>query len=121
MLNYLIAAVAGLVTGIISGFGIGGGTILMVYLTAMAGVAQRTAQGINLLYFLPTAAAALILHSKNHYIAWKAVIPAVLCGCVTAGALSFVAMQMDLGLLKKLFGGFLVITGLSELFKKVSE
>ena len=120
MLNYLIAAVAGLVTGIISGFGIGGGTILMVYLTALAGVAQRTSQGINLLYFLPTATAALILHSKNHYIAWKAVIPAVLCGCVTAGLLSFVAMQMDLGLLKKLFGGFLIITGLSELFKKVS-
>ncbi len=120
MLTFMIAAAAGLLTGIISGFGIGGGTILMVYLTAMAGVAQRTAQGINLLYFLPTAAAALILHSKNHYIEWKTVIPAVLAGCITAGVLSFVAMQMDLGLLKKLFGGFLILTGLSELFKKVS-
>lgn len=120
MLTFMIAAVAGLLTGIISGFGIGGGTILMVYLTAMAGVAQRTAQGINLLYFLPTAAAALILHCKNHYIEWKTVIPAVLAGCLTAGILSFVAMQMDLGLLKKLFGGFLILTGLSELFKKVS-
>ncbi len=119
-MNFIIAAAAGLLTGIISGFGIGGGTILMVYLTAIAGVAQRTAQGINLLYFLPTAAAALILHSKNHYIEWKAVIPAILCGCVTAGILSFVAMQMDLDLLKKLFGGFLILTGLSELFKKVS-
>lgn len=120
MLTFMIAAVAGLLTGIISGFGIGGGTILMVYLTAMAGVAQRTAQGINLLYFLPTSAAALILHSKNHYIEWKTVIPAVLAGCLTAGVLSFVATQMDLGLLKKLFGGFLILTGLSELFKKVS-
>lgn len=120
MLSLLTAAAAGLVTGIISGFGIGGGTILMVYLTAMAGVAQRTAQGINLLYFLPTAAAALLLHSKNHYVEWKAVLPAVLCGCVTAGILSLIALQMDLELLKKLFGGFLIITGLSELFKKVS-
>ncbi len=120
MLSFAIAAIAGLVTGVISGFGIGGGTILMVYLTAFAGVAQRTAQGINLLYFLPTAAAALILHSKNHYIEWKAVVPAVLCGCLTAGLFSLVAMQMDLGLLKKLFGGFLILTGLSELFKKVS-
>lgn len=119
MLSFFLAAAAGFVTGIISGFGIGGGTILMVYLTALAGVAQRTAQGINLLYFLPTAAAALILHSKNHYVEWKAAIPAVLAGCLTAGLLSFVAMQMDLGLLKKLFGGFLIITGLSELLKKV--
>lgn len=90
----------------------------MVYLTAIAGVAQRTAQGINLLYFLPTAAAALICHVKNHFIQWKAVIPAVLCGCLTAGALSLAALHMDLVLLKKLFGGFLIITGLSELFKK---
>ena len=121
MLTFCIALLAGLITGVISGFGVGGGTILMVYLTALAGVAQRTAQGINLLYFLPTAAAALILHAKNHYVEWKAVIPAVLCGCVTAGLLSFVALNMDLGLLKKLFGGFLIVTGLSELFKRVSD
>lgn len=120
MLSFCVALLAGLITGIISGFGVGGGTILMVYLTALAGVAQRTAQGINLLYFLPTAAAALLFHMKHRYVEWKAVVPAALCGCVTAGILSLVALHMDLGLLKKLFGGFLIVTGLSELFKRVS-
>jgi hypothetical protein len=120
MVSFLLALLAGLVTGIISGFGIGGGTILMVYLTAIAGVAQRTAQGINLLYFLPTAAAALILHSKNRFVCWRAVVPAALLGCITAGVCSVVSMGWDLGLMKKLFGGFLIITGLSELLKKVS-
>ncbi len=114
-----LAVLAGLVSGVISGFGIGGGTILMVYLTALAHMPQHTAQGINLIYFLPTAAAALILHSKNHYVVWKAVLPAALCGCATAALLSFVAMDMDLDLLKRLFGGFLLATGLWELFKKV--
>lgn len=117
-MNYCIAILAGFITGIISGFGIGGGTVLMVYLTAVLSLEQRTAQGINLLYFLPTAAAALIIHSKNRYVEWKAVFPAVLCGCVTAGILSYAAMSMDLGLLKKLFGGFLIATGLMEVFKK---
>lgn len=121
MLNAVIAAAVGLLTGIISGFGIGGGTVLMVYLTAVAGIAQRTAQGINLLYFLPTAAASLLIHSKNNYVNWKAVIPAILCGCITAAVLSFIAMNMELSLLKKLFGGFLVITGLLELFKKTDQ
>jgi len=118
MLDIVFAALAGLLTGVISGFGIGGGTILMVYLTALAGIEQKAAQGINLLYFLPTAAAALLLHSKNHFVEWKAVLPAALCGCLTAGVFSFVAMGLDMTMLRKLFGGFLILTGLSELVKK---
>ncbi len=118
-MSFILPVLAGFVTGIISGFGIGGGTILMVYLTAFAGVAQRTAQGINLLYFLPTAAAALILHSKNRYVDWKVVVPAAIGGAVTAGITSCLAMNLDFNLLKKLFGGFLIVTGLMELFKKV--
>ena len=66
MLSWIFALVIGLLTGILSGFGIGGGTILMIYLTAFAAFPQKIAQSINLLYFIPTAAAALILHSKHH-------------------------------------------------------
>lgn len=121
MLSFLLAILAGFLTGIISGFGIGGGTILMVYLTALLSMPQKAAQGINLLYFLPTAAAALMIHSKNRYVDWKAVLPAALCGCVTAGAMSFFAVNMDLTLLKKLFGGFLMVTGGMELCKKSTK
>lgn len=118
MLTFIAALTAGLTTGILSGFGIGGGTILMIYLTSFAGMAQKTAQGINLLYFLPTAAAALLIHSKNRQVEWKAVLPAALCGCLTAGILSMAAMHMELGLLRRLFGGFLILTGIAELRKK---
>lgn len=121
MTGFLLALGVGFATGIISGFGIGGGTLLMVYLTLLAHVQQRMAQGINLLYFLPTAAAALILHAKNHYIRWKAVLPAALAGCISAGLFSFLAMELELGLLKKLFGGFLILTGISELMKKTPK
>ncbi len=118
MLNWIFALVIGLLTGILSGFGIGGGTILMIYLTAFAAFPQKIAQGINLLYFIPTAAAALMLHSKHHQLKWNAVLPAALCGCATAAGFSFLAMGMDLTLLRRLFGVFLLFTGISELKKK---
>lgn len=118
MLSWSLALVIGLLTGILSGFGIGGGTILMIYLTAFAAFPQKIAQGINLLYFIPTAAAALILHSKHHQLKWNAVLPAALCGCATAAAFSFLAMGMNLTLLRRLFGVFLLFTGISELKKK---
>ena len=84
MLTLLAAAAAGLVCGVLSGFGIGGGSLLMVWMTAVCAVGQKTAQGINLLYFLPTAAAALIFHAKNRLIDWRAVLPAAAAGCATA-------------------------------------
>ena len=67
MKAWLLPALAGLVCGVLSGLGIGGGTLLMVWMTAICGLEQRTAQGINLLYFLPTAVCALILLAgKGH-------------------------------------------------------
>ena len=45
-----ISLLAGAVTGVLSGFGIGGGTLLLIYMTAFAGVPQNLAQGVNLLY-----------------------------------------------------------------------
>ena len=60
-----IAVIAGTICGIISGFGVGGGSLLMVWMTAVIAINQKTAQGINLLYFLPTSVAALIFHIKN--------------------------------------------------------
>ena len=64
-LKWLLPFAVGAATGILSGFGVGGGTLLLVYLTAVAGVEQHQAQGINLLYFLPAAAMALPGHWKN--------------------------------------------------------
>lgn len=108
----------GIVVGVLSGFGIGGGTILMVWLTAIAAVEQRTAQGINLLYYIPTALAAAFFHAKHKFIVWKAVLPAAICGCITAGLAAYVGTHMDVGLLRKLFGGFLLLVGVWELTHK---
>ena len=109
---------AGLVCGVLSGVGVGGGTLLILYLTLARGMAQSAAQGINLLYFLPTAGAALILHAKNRFVAWDAALPAALCGCVTAALSAWLAAGLELSMLRKLFGAFLVVVGVLELRKK---
>ncbi len=115
-MNWFTGILAGLVCGVFSGLGIGGGTLLMVFMTAVMGIAQKTAQGINLLYFLPTALCALLFHVKNRLICWRVVIPAAIAGCLTALAAALLAGRMDTGLLRKLFGGFLILVGLRELY-----
>ena len=118
MLKFILAVLAGLICGVLSGFGIGGGSLLMVWLTAVQSMEQRTAQGVNLLYFLPTAACSLFFHVRNKQIVWHAVIPAALAGCLTAIPGALLAANLDTGLLRKLFGGFLVLVGVSEVFFK---
>lgn len=121
MVNGIWAGVAGLVCGVLSGYGIGGGSLLMVWMTAALMLDQKTAQGINLLYFLPTAATALIFHGKNRMLEWKAIVPAALAGCATAAAGAWIAAGLDMELLRKLFGGFLVLVGISEVFFKTKK
>lgn len=65
MSAWLLAFACGLGAGIVSAWGVGGGTLLLVLLTLVLHVEQRTAQGINLLFFLPTAAAALVSHARG--------------------------------------------------------
>ena len=73
--GWIIPALVGAATGVLSGFGVGGGTLLLVYLTAVAGVDQHLAQGINLLYFLPAGLLALPAHVRNGYVEKKALLP----------------------------------------------
>lgn len=117
-MNFWICTLAGLVCGILSGFGIGGGSLLMVWMTAVANVAQHTAQGINLLYFLPTAAASLLIHVRNRFVKWRIVIPAAMFGSAAAALAAYVTAGLDAGLLRKIFGMFLLVVGISELFGK---
>ena len=117
-MGWLTAALAGAVTGVLSGFGIGGGSLLLIYMTSFAGVGQDLAQGINLLYFLPTAATALPAHAKNGYIEKAALPPAILAGLAGTALAAWAATGMDVGLLRRCFGVFLLIIGVRELFRK---
>lgn len=114
----MLDAAAGLVCGVLSGCGIGGGSLLLIYMTAAAGLGQAQAQGINLLYFIPTSSAALVSHFKNKLVNKTVLLWAAVPGCVVSLAASIAATSIDATLLKKLFGAFLVVSGLRMLLRK---
>lgn len=93
----------------------------MVWMTAVMSMEQQSAQTINLLYFLPTAAAALIFHFKNKQICKKAILPASLCGCTAAVGGALLASSISPDLLRKIFGGFLLLVGITEILKKTPK
>ncbi len=111
----------GLLTGILSGFGIGGGSLLILYLTSVAGVNQYTAGGINLLYFLFCAPAALLSHIKNRLIDTRTVIWCTAAGVVTSLLAAWIAGMIEVGLLRRIFGFFLLYIGIREIRAKPTE
>nr|WP_308506746.1 sulfite exporter TauE/SafE family protein [uncultured Agathobaculum sp.] len=111
----LLSVLAGLATGILSGFGIGGGSLLLLYLTLFAGVGQFAAAGINLLYFIACAPAALWSHIKNGLVEGRAAGWCVLAGVATSVAAALLAARMDTDWLRRAFGVFLLYVGAKEL------
>lgn len=107
--------IVGLATGIISGFGIGGGSILVLYLTAIAGMEQYAAGGINLLYFIGCAPIALIGHIKKHLIVGKAALWCTVAGVAAAIPVALLADGFDNDWLRRLFGLLLLYIGVREL------
>ena len=118
MTQWLIPLLAGAATGILSGSGVGGGSLLLIYMTAFAGLPQAAAQGINLLYFLPAAGASLPAHFRHGLVEKRALLPAVSAGLAGTALTSWAATSVDTDLLRSCFGVFLLIIGIRELFRK---
>lgn len=114
LLNWGIPFAVGALTGILSGFGVGGGTLLLVYLSAVAGMDQHQAQGINLLYFLPAAALAIPKHWKNEYIEKGALLPAIAAGLVFAAGSAWLSTGISTNILRRIFGIFLIFIGIIQ-------
>lgn len=118
MTQWLLRALCGLVTGVLSVWGVGGGTLLLLCMTLFFGVEQRTAQAINLLYFLPTAGVSLFAHRKNGYLDRCALRAAIPLGTLCALAAALLTTALDSSALRRPFGLFLLYAGLSVLLEK---
>lgn len=117
MLNSLpVMLVIGALLGFLSGLGVGGGSLLMLWLTLVLGLEHSIARNINLLFFLPAAAIASFFRWKQGALSFKKILPAVIAGCISAGLFACLSRNIDIALIKKLFGALLLATGLRELF-----
>ena len=116
--SFPVTLIVGALLGFLAGLGIGGGSLLILWLTVVLNMDPQSARCINLLFFLPAALISCFFRRKQGQLDLKKLAPAILSGCIAAGIFSFLGRDMDTSLLKKLFGGLLILTGLRELFYK---
>lgn len=107
--------IASVLSGIVAGMGMGGGTILIPVLTIFLSVEQHAAQGINLFAFLPTAIVTLFIHVKNKLVDFKKGIAIITSGVLFSIGGSLLAAKLNNHILQILFGVFLLIIGLFQI------
>ena len=112
MLEILI----GILSGIISGTGMGGGTILIFLLVYVLGIEQHVAQATNLIFFIPTSIIAIIINLKNKNIALQSAILISIFGILGAIIGANISIRIDVNILRKCFGIFLAIVAIHEIY-----
>ena len=112
---------AALLSGVIGAMGLGGGSILILYLTVFAGVNQVTAGGINLIFFLPIGIIAVTVYSVQKQIKYKTVLPYIAGGVPAAFLSGYILNFANPDFLSKIFGGFVLIYGAMQILKKDNE
>lgn len=107
---------AGILLGYLAGLGIGGGSLLVLWLTMALGIEQDTARAINLMFFITAAGSVSILRWHKGKLQLRKLLPGILAGCVLAAVTSLLRSAIDAHWLKRLFGILLLATGVRELF-----
>ncbi len=111
-----VVLLIGTFLGFLAGIGVGGGSLLVLWLSLVLGMPHSQARLINLLFFLPSAIVASVFRWRQGTLHLRKVLPAIICGCTAAGICSWLSGSIDTAVLQKLFGGLLLITGIRELF-----
>ncbi len=106
----------GIISGIVSGMGMGGGTILIFLLIFICNIEQHIAQATNLIFFIPTSIIAIIVNIKNKNIDLKLGIYTAIFGILGAIIGANIAIYTDVDKLRKLFGIFLIAIVLHEIY-----
>lgn len=114
----IVDFIVGVFAAALSGTGVGGGGLFIIYLSFAKDMAQGVMQGINLIFFESSAIAALPIHAKKRRINIPLVLLIGVCGIVGAYFGTRIAEAASPALLKKIFGAFMVITGVKTLFSR---
>lgn len=121
IIDWVYLILAGLCSGLFGGMGMGGGTLLIPILTIFLGFAQKDAQAINLLVFIPMSIVALIIHIKNKLVDFKVGIPIMLVGIIFSIFGSWLASRLSNDLLRRVFGMFLILVGINQVVQTIKS
>lgn len=125
--NIFWLIIAGFISGVVGGMGMGGGTLLIPILTIFLLFPQKNAQAINLFVFIPMAVVSLIIHIKNKLVDFGVGVPVIISGTIFSVTGSILAGFVSNGVLRKIFGCFLLGVGVYQAglayfnFKKQKE
>lgn len=117
----MVEILTGFISGIISGTGMGGGTILILCLTLFLGIDQKTAQATNLIFFIPTSIAAIYINVKQKKINFEVAKVIILFGIIGAVIGALIAQKVDVNILRKMFGIFLGFIAIHEIYILIKE
>lgn len=116
LITFALNALVGLILGSLSGMGLGGGSLMLLWLIYAADFPPEQAKTINLLFFIPTAFISCIIRLRKGMLHIPAVWSSALLGCLSAFLISRFSQNWNTELLKKLFGVYILCIGLRELF-----
>lgn len=111
----------GIISGIVSGTGMGGGTILIFLLTFALGIEQHIAQATNLIFFIPTSIIAIIVNIRNKNINLKLATKISIFGILGAIIGANLSVHTDVNMLRKCFGIFLALIAIHEIYTMIKE
>ena len=115
MVNTVISFFIASLLGVLAGMGVGGGSLLLLWLTQVAMIEQEQARILNLLFYLPAALISTLLRQRETSLPSGVLWPAILSGCAGAIICTLISKNIDISVLKKLLGGLLLFTGIREL------
>jgi len=106
---------------VLSGLGVGSGGLLVIWLTMIDGIDAESARGLNLLFFVFSASAALLIHLLRGRVKLLLVAFLALFACLGTFAGTYLGAEIDPYWLKKIFGGMLVLSGAYTIIKTLPE
>lgn len=116
--SFPVSFIVSTVLGFLAGLGVGGGSLLVLWLTLVVQMSHPYARIINLIFFIPAAVISSLFRWKQGALNYRKVFPAVVAGCLSAALFSWLSRYLELEFLKKLFGVLLLITGIREFLYK---
>ena len=111
----------GMIAGCGAALGLGGGTILILLLNFFTDTLQYKIQGINLIFFIPTAVTAIYLNYKNKIIDFSIAKKCIFTGVLGSVFGSILAGRVVNDSLKKYFGIFLLIIAINGIYTFISQ